>query len=148
VGFSSINRADTSIIEAQAVQEKEQVDEQAKAQIEAEKEAKRVRTRPKMIEKYKGMISGFKTAEALDKWRVGSQDEIERDLPKESDQAEVYAYAEEIYQGLASNDTPEEEPEEVGQIALITCPNSGDGVHPDYCKTNWTSFDGCPMFEE
>ena len=111
------------------------------------------RTRPKVIKSFKDEIDLVETAEKLDTWRYKHQSRIARDLPKESDQQEVYQYAQERYERLKNAEQKEAEAagneSATGQPELIhACPAGKGNVPESYCNGECGSRQGCPEFPE
>ena len=112
-------------------------------------EAKGARTRPKVIKSFKDEIDSIETAEKLDTWRYKHKNRVARDLPKESDQQEVYQYAQDRYERLkAVAERPVPDPPEDQAREFHTCPAGKGNVPESYCNGECSSRQGCPEFPE
>ena len=110
-----------------------------------ERKPARVRTRPKVVEKFKAEIDAIDTAHRLDTWRLKHRNRIARELPKESDQDAVFAYAQERYEALLTGENGQNLEKET---EIVTCPNGNGRVPVEYCKSECKALDGCPVHED
>jgi len=122
--------------------------------VSTDRESKHYRTRPKVIAAFKKEIDAIENSMHLDRWRQKHQNRVVRELPKESDQTEVFAYAQGVYESLLAKESenkniPPSPAEEVGaeettSKVLIYCPNGNGDVTVDYCEAECPARDGCP----
>ncbi len=110
----------------------------------------RVKTRPKVIEKFKAEIDLIETSAKLDMWRMKHQKRIIRELPKEADQDAVFSYAEQRFRELQAKEKepPAQDSETMGGGDFVACPNGNGNVPVEYCEGECPGRPDCPVFSK
>ncbi|RKY09318.1 MAG: hypothetical protein DRP56_02785 [Planctomycetota bacterium] len=117
---------------------------------EPEKPA-RVRSRPKVVEGFKGEIDVIENSLHLDRWRQKHFKRMVRELPSEKDQKVILGYAEQRYQMLkkAEQEKKNHGSQTAGdQDGIVVCPNGNGNVPLDYCETECSTRKGCPAHDD